>query len=117
MGIVCRVEQARTLEQVLHQADIITLHVPLTANTKQMMNANLLQHVKRGAILLNFARGGIVHEQDMLDALEEQKIAAYVTDFPTASLKNHPRVISLPHLGASTQEAEENCAINCKTIT
>ncbi|OGT60120.1 MAG: 3-phosphoglycerate dehydrogenase [Gammaproteobacteria bacterium RIFCSPHIGHO2_12_FULL_45_12] len=105
------VEQAHQLEGLLAKADFVSLHVPLVADTEHMMNHLRLQSMKKGAVLLNFSRDGIVDNQALLIALNEGKVYAYVSDFPCALLKNHPRVICLPHLGASTREAEENCAV------
>lgn len=105
------VKQARTIDDLLVQSDFISFHVPLTDETEHMMNGSRFQLMKQNAVLLNFARDGIIEHHALLDALNEKKIYAYVTDFPHPDLKNHPRVISFPHLGASTQEAEENCAI------
>lgn len=105
------VKQARTIDDLLVQADFISFHVPLTDETEHMMNASRFHLMKQDAVLLNFARDGIIEHHALLDALNEKKVYAYVTDFPRPDLKNHPRVISFPHLGASTQEAEENCAI------
>lgn len=104
------VQQARHLDELLMQADFITFHVPLTNDTKHMIGASQLQSMRNGAVLLNFARDGIIDNQALLAALSDHHIHTYVSDFPSDLLKNHPRVISLPHLGASTKEAEDNCA-------
>lgn len=105
------VKQAKSLDDLLMEADFVSFHVPLTEATKNMINRSRLELMKTGVILLNFARDGIIEHQALTDALNEKKILSYVSDFPDAQLKDHPRVISLPHLGASTKEAEENCAI------
>ncbi len=105
------VKQATSHEEVLSQSDFISYHVPLIEKTKNLCNHASLSQLKPGAVLLNFARAGIVNEQDLLAALDEQQVACYVCDFPSKALNQHPKVISLPHLGASTAEAEENCAI------
>jgi D-3-phosphoglycerate dehydrogenase len=105
------VKQASSLDDLLMQSDFVSFHVPLTEETKNMMHAEKLKAVKKGTVLLNFSREGIIDNQALLKALEEHHVSAYVTDFPSAELKNHPSVISLPHLGASTKEAEENCAV------
>ncbi|MFZ1326821.1 MAG: NAD(P)-dependent oxidoreductase, partial [Candidatus Contendobacter sp.] len=89
----------------------ITLHVPLNDATRQLINASFLKNAKPSLILLNFSREGVVDEEALYTALEAGKLKAYVCDFPTNRLKDHPRVIMLPHLGASTGEAEDNCAI------
>lgn len=104
------VRQAHTIDELLSEVDMISLHVPLIAETRNMLNVNRLQNIKPGAILLNFARDGIIDHTALLDALEHGKVQTYVTDFPNNLLKDHPNVINLPHLGASTLEAEENCA-------
>ena len=105
------VEQARSIDDLLAQADFISFHVPLTEETRNMINAPRFALMKTGVVLLNFARDGILDNAALTQALDEKKVFAYINDFPNASLKNHPRVVSLPHLGASTQEAEDNCAI------
>ncbi|RDI39048.1 3-phosphoglycerate dehydrogenase family protein [Aquicella lusitana] len=105
------VKKAHHIEEVLMKSDFVTFHVPLTNETKHMINASRLQLVKPGVVLLNFSRDSVIDNQALAEAINEQKVFAYVTDFPHAELKNHPRVISFPHLGASTKEAEENCAV------
>ncbi|HSW70433.1 MAG TPA: phosphoglycerate dehydrogenase [Gammaproteobacteria bacterium] len=104
-------KQATSLNSLLAEADFISLHIPLTEETKGIINRACFHLMKEGVVLLNFARDGIVDNQALLEALEQKKVFSYVNDFPTVLLKNHPRVISLPHLGASTKEAEENCAV------
>lgn len=105
------VQQAEYLNESIKQADFITLHVPLNEHTKNLINVQCIQLMKPEAILLNLARNGIVDNQALIDALNQHKIRSYVCDFPTNLLKDHPQVICLPHLGASTKEAEENCAV------
>jgi D-3-phosphoglycerate dehydrogenase len=105
------VQQARDIEAVLKESDFLTFHVPLTPETKNMLDKNRIQHLKDGVVILNFARDGILDNEALFAALEDKKVFAYVTDFPAPKMKDHPRVISLPHLGASTTEAEENCAV------
>ncbi|MCH9673858.1 MAG: phosphoglycerate dehydrogenase [Gammaproteobacteria bacterium] len=105
-----RVEQAQSVEEVLRRADVLTLHVPLVDGTRELINAERIQSMKPGATLLNFSRAGIVHEADVVDALERHHLRAYVCDFPSLALSGRPGVIALPHIGASTQEAEDNCA-------
>jgi D-3-phosphoglycerate dehydrogenase len=105
------VQQAHSIEALLKEVDFISLHIPLTDKTKNMINAERFELMKSNVILLNFARDGIIDNNALLEALNNKKLSAYVSDFPTIALKNHPRVISLPHLGASTKEAEDNCAI------
>jgi D-3-phosphoglycerate dehydrogenase len=106
-----QVEQAASVNEIAAQADFMTLHVPLNDATRQLINTALLKNAKTGLILLNFSREGVVDEEAIFAALEEGKLKNYVCDFPTNRLKDHPRVIMLPHLGASTAEAEDNCAV------
>lgn len=105
------VEQALSLDDLFSKADAVTLHVPLMEATRQLVNAARLGLMKRGGVLLNFARDGIVDEAAVLAALDEGRLYCHVTDFPSPALLAHERVIALPHLGASTREAEENCAV------
>ena len=105
------VEQAENVESLLARADFVTFHVPLVDETRHMINAERLKHMKDNVIILNFARNGIVDDEAVSEAIKAGKIYAYVCDFPSNLLKNHQRVVTLPHLGASTKEAEENCAI------
>ena len=106
-----KVKQIMSVSDLLAQADFVTLHVPMLDDTRHLINAERLRKAKPGLTLLNFARAGVVDEQAVRDALVEQRLHAYVCDFPSVVLQGHPNVIALPHLGASTQEAEENCAI------
>jgi D-3-phosphoglycerate dehydrogenase len=99
------------VDDLVSRSDFVSFHVPLTDETRHMINAERLRHMKRGAVLLNFARSGIVDDQAAVGALDSGQLYAYVCDFPSNLLKGHPRVITLPHIGASTREAEENCAI------
>lgn len=105
------IEQARSLDDLFSRADIVSFHVPLNDATRHLANAERIALMPDESVLLNFARGGIVDDDAVAKALSSDKLAAYVTDFPVAGLKDHPRVVALPHLGASTGEAEENCAI------
>jgi len=105
------VEQVESLEQLFKAADFISVHVPLIDATKHLVNAERLALMPEGGVIINFARGGIVDDAAMLAALESGKLHAYVSDFPTIDLIAHPKVVALPHLGASTTEAEENCAV------
>ncbi|MGB5210687.1 MAG: phosphoglycerate dehydrogenase [Gammaproteobacteria bacterium] len=104
------IKQATTLDHLFSQSSFVTLHVPLNDATRNLVNAERLALMKPGGILLNFARGGIVDDDAVLQALDSGHLAAYVSDFPNNKIRNHPRVTALPHLGASTGEAEENCA-------
>ncbi len=105
------VEQAETLDQLFQHADAVTCHVPLMDITNGMVNRDRLALMNDGAIVLNFARGGVADTAAVIDALDAGKLHAYICDFPTPELIAHAKVIALPHLGASTSEAEENCAI------
>lgn len=105
------VQQATSVDDLLSRVDFVTFHVPLIDATRNMINAERLKSMKKGVVLLNFARNGIIDDQAVIAALDSGKVYAYVCDFPSNLLKNHPRVITLPHLGASTVEAEENCAV------
>lgn len=105
------VRQADTLDELFRHADAISIHIPLIDATKNLINKERLALLNDNAVLVNFARSGIVDDAAAIDALNSGKLHAYVTDFPTADLIAHPKVIALPHLGASTAEAEENCAI------
>ncbi|MCW3157580.1 phosphoglycerate dehydrogenase [Micropruina sonneratiae] len=105
-----QVEHVTSIDEVLKRSDIITLHVPLIAATKGLIGAKEFAAMKSSAVLLNFARGPIVDEPSLLAALENNQLRGYVCDFPTPTLNKRPRVVTLPHLGASTNEAEENCA-------
>jgi len=105
------VKKAHSLDEVVRGSHFITLHVPLTGATRGLVNARTLAHARAGAILLNFSREGIVDEAAVLEALNAHRLKAYVTDFPTAALAGHPDVLGLPHLGASTREAEDNSAV------
>jgi len=105
------VQQALSLDDLFARADIISVHVPLLDATRGLVDAPRLRLMRPGGAVLNFARAPIVNEQDMLAALNSGQLHAYICDFPTNGLKDHPRAITLPHLGASTAEAEDNCAI------
>jgi len=105
------VVRADTLESLLAKSDYISLHIPLSNDTKGMLNAEKFRLIKEGARIINLARGALVNEADIIDALNTEKLAAYVTDFPSAELLACKKAICIPHLGASTPEAEDNCAI------
>ncbi len=105
------VQQALSLDDLFARSDVITVHVPLNDGTRSLVNAARIQLMRRGSAVLNFARGGIVDTEAVVAALDAGHLHAYVCDFPSNALKDHPRVVTLPHLGASTGEAEENCAV------
>jgi len=105
------VEQALSLDDLFSRCDMVTVHVPLVDGTRNLVNANRLKLLRDKGVILNFARAGIVDERAVLDALDGNTLGAYICDFPTTLLKDHAKVVALPHLGASTGEAEENCAV------
>src|SRR5512145_268689 len=105
------VEQAVSLDDLFARCDFVTVHVPLTDHTRGLVNASRIKLMRRGGVVLNFARAQIVDERAVLDGLDSGHLSAYICDFPTNAVRSHPRVVALPHLGASTGEAEENCAI------
>ncbi len=109
--LAAEVEQAHSVDDMICRCDFITFHVPLVDATRNMLSAERVAVMKKDAVVLNFARDGIVDEEAVCKALDGDKLYAYVTDFPSDSLNGHERVIALPHLGASTAEAEDNCAI------
>ncbi len=100
-----------SIDELVRQSDFVTFHVPLLDSTRGLLNEERIASMKDGAVVLNFARDGIVDDEAVLRALDSGKLSAYVSDFPAPNLKGHSKVITLPHLGASTVEAEENCAI------
>ncbi len=102
---------AEGLESLLRQSDFITIHTPLTDKTRGLLNAERLAVMKKGVRIMNFARGGLVNNEDLIEALKSGQVAKYVTDFPEANLLEVENILCIPHLGASTPEAEENCAV------
>ncbi len=104
------VQQMHSTEELFSQADFITFHVPLIDATRNMLNRDSIGQLKKGSVILNFARHGIVDDEAMLSAINDGIVSAYVCDFPSNLLSGQPGVITLPHLGASTAEAEDNCA-------
>ena len=105
------VHRAMDLDTIYKNCDYISIHVPQTPETKGMINEGAIHMMKGGVRILNLARGGLVNDDDMLAALESGKVAAYVTDFPNNKILQGKNVIAIPHLGASTPESEENCAV------
>ncbi len=110
-GLSQSVQRAETYRELYPLVDFLTLHVPVTSETRGMINADALERMRDGVRIVNTARGELVNNQDMLAALKSGKVAAYVTDFPSPELMGQPGVIAIPHLGASTDEAEDNCAL------
>ncbi len=106
-----QVRQATSIEDLLANVDYVSFHVPLVDATRNMINADRLRRIRDNMVILNFSRDGVVDNEAVVAAIDAGKVYAYVCDFPSNLLKNHPRVITLPHLGASTLQAEENCAI------
>ena len=105
------VQRVKTREEIYSTCDIITLHVPLLKDTEKMINAEALSKMKDGVIILNFARDLLVDDDAMAEALASGKVGRYVTDFPNAKTAKMPGCIAIPHLGASTEESEDNCAV------
>jgi len=105
------VEQALSLDDLFSRCDAITVHVPLTNDTRGLVNAARLKLLRKGGVILNFSRAAIVDDKAVIAALDDGRLHAYVCDFPKNGLTSHPKVVTLPHLGASTGEAEENCAV------
>ncbi len=110
-SLPAQVKKAASVADVLKNADFVTLHVPLIDATRDLVNADNLGLMRAGAVLMNFSREGVVNEAAVLAALDAKKLAWYACDFPSPAAHAHPQVLALPHLGASTAEAEENCAI------
>ena len=106
-----KVSLVKTREEIFRECDYITVHVPLLDDTREMINKDTIAQMKDGVIILNFARDLLVCESDVIDALKSGKIRKYATDFPSSKLANTEGCIAFPHLGASTEEAEDNCAI------
>lgn len=106
-----RVKRETDIDELIKKCDYITLHIPANKETKEMVNENFIAKCKDNVRILNYARGELVDEKAMKDALETGKVAAYVADFPTETLINAPNTVFTPHLGASTPESEENCAV------
>jgi D-3-phosphoglycerate dehydrogenase len=111
------VVHVKTRDEIYRECDYITVHTPLiedtdpNVNTKEMINAEAISKMKDGVIILNFARDLLVNDEDIAEALKSGKVARYVTDFPNAKTANMEGVIAIPHLGASTEESEDNCAM------
>jgi D-3-phosphoglycerate dehydrogenase len=105
------VQQAHSVDEVMARAQFVSVHVPLVDGTRGLVNADRIRNMPENSVILNFSRAGIVDDQAVVTALDEGRLWAYACDFPSNLTKNHPRVITLPHLGASTSEAEENCAV------
>ena len=106
-----QVKKAHSIEEVMRNSDFVTIHVPLLDETRNLIEAKRIGLMKHGGVLLNFSREGIVDNAAVLQALDAKRLKSYVCDFPNGSFRGHSGVIALPHLGASTREAEDNCAV------
>ena len=105
------VQQAVSIDHLFTQCDSVSVHVPLLDATRGLVSAERIKMMPKGGVLVNLARGGICDEQAVVDALDAEHLHAYVCDFPSGAMLKHPKVLAFPHLGASTNEAEENCAV------
>ena len=105
------VEQALSLDDLFARSDMVTVHVPLLEATRGLVNESRLKLMRRTGVVLNFSRAPIVDDRAVVEALDAGRLHAYICDFPKNAIKDHPKVVTLPHLGASTGEAEENCAV------
>jgi D-3-phosphoglycerate dehydrogenase len=110
-GLSQYVKKAKGFEHIFGVSDYVSLHIPLTDDTKDLIDKSKFKMMKDGVRLLNFARGGLIHEADLLEALDNGKVSCLVTDFPNEIMLKHDKVIGIPHLGASTPESESNCAV------
>ena len=106
-----RISRANSVDELLGKVDFLTVHVPLIDATRDLVNADNVSKMKDTAVVINLARGGIINDEAVCDALDAGKLGSYVTDFPNNRTKKTPQVIGMPHLGASTVEAEDNCAV------
>ena len=106
-----QVTHAQSIAEAVSHADFISLHIPYNEKTKDLINGAILAKMKKSAVLLNFSREGVIEKQALSESLQQDKLHAYVCDFPSSQWMNHPKTICLPHLGASTKEANENCAV------
>ena len=111
MSLSKEVKYVENLEDAIKEADFVTIHVPLNDSTKYMFNKKVFDYFKENTILLNFSRDKLVNDEDLLEAINNNKVLKYVTDFANPEVVKLPNTICLPHLGASTEEAEDNCAI------
>lgn len=110
-GLSRHIKHAMSLDEVLQDSDYITIHVPLLDSTKHMFNKEAFGKMKEGVRILNFSRDTLVNNEDIINAIEEGIVSKYVTDFPVEGVMNNENIITIPHLGASTPESEENCAV------
>ena len=110
-GLSRAIHKAASVKEIFEQCDYITIHVPLNDETKDTISAESIAMMKDGVRILNFARGGLVNSKAIIEAVESGKVAKYITDFPDADMINKENIIAIPHLGASTPESEDNCAV------
>lgn len=110
-GLPSQVRRAASIDEVLKASDFVTVHVPLLDKTRHLVGAHNVGQLRAGAVLLNFSRDGVIEDAAVVQALQAGRLKAYVTDFPSPVVLGRPGVLALPHLGASTREAEENCAV------
>jgi D-3-phosphoglycerate dehydrogenase len=110
-GLSQYVKKAKGFEHLFSQSDYVSLHIPLTDDTKGLIDKSKFKMMKEGVRLMNFARGGLINEADLIEALDSGKVARLVTDFPSENMLKHEKIIGIPHLGASTPESESNCAV------
>jgi D-3-phosphoglycerate dehydrogenase len=110
-GMDHRVQKSNSLDVLLSEVDYLTIHVPLNDSTKGMINADKLALMKKGVKILNFARSGLVNNADLMKGLDSGQVGFYICDIPDEEILDHAKILCIPHLGASTEEAEENCAI------
>ena len=111
LSLTRKIKRAATLDEIAANADYITVHVPLLADNKGFLNKEFFAKMKDGAVLINLARGELANNDDVLEAVESGKLSKYVCDFPCEKLIGKKNVLCFPHLGASTPEAEDNCAV------
>ncbi len=110
-GLSQYVKKAKGFEHLFSQSDYVSLHIPLTDETKGLIDKSKFKMMKDGVRIMNFARGGLIHEADLIEALDSGKVSRLVTDFPNENMLKHEKIIGIPHLGASTPESESNCAV------
>ncbi|MDR0780637.1 MAG: 3-phosphoglycerate dehydrogenase, partial [Pseudomonadales bacterium] len=106
-----QVEKQENLTSLIARSDFVTLHLPVTESTRNLIDRKIINYFKTGAVLLNYSRDAVVDNGALLEGLNNGRLSCYVTDFPTPPLLKHPKIILMPHIGASTDEAEDNCAI------
>jgi len=110
-GLSQYVKKAKGFEHLFSHSDYVSLHIPLTDDTRNLIDKSKFKMMKEGVRIMNFARGGLIHEADLMEALDSGKVACLVTDFPNENMLKHEKIIGIPHLGASTPESESNCAV------